>query len=233
MITALADQLQLLIEPRYVTSVEERVFVEGPQRRIPDLWVKKSAASRAGLAVATPRTKAVVIEVETLEVREGRIEILDASAGLKLVTVIELVSPTNKTRGPGRRSYRQKQKEFLRSDCHLVEIDLHRTGRHTLAVPHWRVLQEVPAYEYLASVSRAESRQRFELYPMRLREPLDTIDMLIEAAGRLVAVRALVEVNRGSVAGSSANAVPVAPEVFPMALSIRLSATEKPKTALR
>jgi hypothetical protein len=29
---------------RYIATVEERVFVEGPQRRIPDVWVQRHAA---------------------------------------------------------------------------------------------------------------------------------------------------------------------------------------------
>jgi hypothetical protein len=177
LINALAEQLQPLIEPRYVTSIEERVFVEGPQRRIPDVWLKKSPVSAGQVAAASPHKRAAIVEIEPLEVREGRIEILDATAELRLVTVIELASPTNKHRGPGRRSYRKKQKEILRSDCHLVEIDLHRTGRHVLSVPHWRVLQEFPQYDYLACVNRAPARHRFELYPMRLREPLGVIDI--------------------------------------------------------
>ena len=41
LIVAIANQLQPLIDPRYVTSIEERVYIEGPQRRIPDVWIQR------------------------------------------------------------------------------------------------------------------------------------------------------------------------------------------------
>ena len=50
-----------------------------------------------------------------------------SSAG-HLVTAIELLSPTNK-RGVGRREYLRRRERFLRSDVHLLEIDLLRKGR--------------------------------------------------------------------------------------------------------
>src|SRR5438093_9828233 len=78
LIVALANQLQPRLDPRYVASVEERVFVEGPQRRIPDLWVQKTpddgGVLEAGEAEADT---AVIVEVEDLEIRETRVEILD------------------------------------------------------------------------------------------------------------------------------------------------------------
>src|SRR5207245_2319305 len=106
MIMTLANQLQPRLDPRYVTSIEERVFVEGPQRRIPDIWVQKNREDGGVTAVAEPQTdEAVIVQVEQLEVRQKRVEILDLYNHQKLVAVIEVVNPTNKTPGPGRRSY--------------------------------------------------------------------------------------------------------------------------------
>jgi hypothetical protein len=176
LIPALANQLQPLLDPRYVASIEERVFVEGPQRRIPDVWIQKTGDQGGGataLAEAVVDT-AVILEVDDLEIHEARIEILDTYNNLKLVTLIELVSPTNKTTGPGRDSYLAKQKETLARDCHLVEIDLLRRGRHVLSIPKWRT-QELSPYDYLVCVNRWPWRNRFELYPRRLRERLPRI----------------------------------------------------------
>src|SRR5438132_6925393 len=79
LIVALANQLQPKLDPRYVTSVEERVFIEGPQRRIPDVWIQKSAGNGGGLAIANAESDtAVIVEVEDLEIHETRVEILDA-----------------------------------------------------------------------------------------------------------------------------------------------------------
>ena len=56
--------------------------------------------------------------------------------GHKVVTVIEIVSPSNKQPGPDRRSYETKQQEVLSSDANLIELDLLRTGRRLLPVSY-------------------------------------------------------------------------------------------------
>src|SRR5205807_9257716 len=177
LITAIANQLQPRLDPRYVASVEERVFVEGPQRRIPDVWVQKTRDGGPPTAVAEPAVdEAVILEVKGLEVRQSRVEILDAYNEMKLVTLIEVVSPTNKAAGPGRKSYRAKQRETLRRDCHLVEIDPLRRGRHVLSIPAWRV-QELKPYDYLTCVSRWPARNRYALYPRRLAQRLPRVQI--------------------------------------------------------
>ncbi len=174
MVVAVANRLQPLLDPRYVATVEERVYIEGPQRRIPDVWIQRTR-EEGNVAVAEPRQSgAVIVEVEALEVHESRIEILDAYNDMKLVTLIELLSPTNKSPGPGRESYLQKQQEILDRDCHLVEIDLLRRGDHVLAVPEWK-LDELQGHAYLACVCRWPRRTRYELYPTPLRDPLPEI----------------------------------------------------------
>ena len=99
----MAHQLAPLLRPRYVASVEERVFVEeSQQQRIPDIWVQKVRNGGGRLAAGGVEVVAPVeVEVEELEVREHFIEILDRYQDLKVVTVIELVSPSNKAAGPG------------------------------------------------------------------------------------------------------------------------------------
>ena len=113
LIVALADQLGPKIRPRYVASVEDRVFIESADHdRIPDVWVQETGTGRpvpavhSGTAIATP----LVVEVQQLEVREHYITILDRYRDLGVVTVIELVSPSNKAAGPGRDSYLAKQR---------------------------------------------------------------------------------------------------------------------------
>lgn len=114
LIVAIANQLQPRLDPRYIASVEERVFIEGPQRRIPDVWIQK-VGDDAGMPrpAEWDSDTAVIVEVEDLEIREGRVEILDSYNEMKLVALIEVVSPTNKAASPGRVSYKAKQKETL------------------------------------------------------------------------------------------------------------------------
>ena len=177
LIVALANQLRPQIRPRYVASVEDRVFIESASHdRIPDVWVQETKSGRrvppqqAGTAIATP----LVVEVQQLEVREHYIAILDRYRDLGVVTVIELVSPSNKRRGPGRDSYLAKQREIRGSECHLIEIDLLRRGRHVMSIPK-ASLKSAKPFDYLVCVNRWPARNRFELYPCRLRDPLPTI----------------------------------------------------------
>lgn len=191
LIVYLRDQLNPTLRPRYIAAVEERVFVEGPDRRvIPDVWIRKTHRSRpspedsaeGGVAVAVAveaetEDEPVIVVSPGLEVHETYIEILDLHANKRLVTVIELVSPTNKTAGPGRDSYRAKQLEVLKSDVHLVEIDLLRDGSHVLAVPEELARARCgDNYDYLTCVTRAIGlREQHELYASRLPQRLPRI----------------------------------------------------------
>ncbi len=103
---------------------------------------------------------------------EAYLNILDLECNQTVVTVIEIVSPSDKYAGPGRESYVQKQREVRQSAAHLVEIDLLRAGPHVLAVPEFQARSRGP-YDYLACVNRAWGvRDEFEPYRRRLRERL-------------------------------------------------------------
>ena len=107
--------------------------------------------------------------------------IRDRQSGQRIVTVLAVVSPTNKYAGPGRESYVAKQTEVRQSATHLVEIDLLRIGSHVVAVPEWAARPHGP-YDYLVCVNRAEGlRDRFSLYPRRLRERLPRIRLPLAA----------------------------------------------------
>ena len=77
------------------------------------------------LAVAEPIEAITLIEEE---IHESYIEIVDRVERL-VVTVIEILSPTNKAAGSrGRESYETKRSDVMKSPSHLVEIDLLRRG---------------------------------------------------------------------------------------------------------
>lgn len=179
LVVAVANQLQPLLDPRYVASVEERVFIEGPQQRIPDVWVQKTTEQKPSAADTAHEMEggldtAVVVEVEELEIHQKRVEILDTYNNMKLVSLIEVLSPTNKRPGPGHESYTAKQKQILERDCHLVEVDLLRTGDRVLSIPDWR-LEEFQPLDYVVCVNRWPWRNRFEIYPRQLVQRLPRI----------------------------------------------------------
>ena len=114
LIVALANQLRPRVRPRYVASVEERVFIEGPdEQRIPDVWIERTHEQEPSSPASTrlETDTALIVEIESLEVRQKRVEILDTHDDMKLVAVIEVVSPNNKRNGQGRTSYLKKQNE--------------------------------------------------------------------------------------------------------------------------
>ena len=61
-------------------------------------------------------------------VDEWYLEIRDVGTG-KLVTVIEVLSPTNKSHGAGRKKYCKNRNRIFDSNTSLIEIDLLRAGK--------------------------------------------------------------------------------------------------------
>jgi hypothetical protein len=178
LIVYLADQMLPRLRPRYITSVEERVYVEGSRRDIaPDVLLMRGRTKRrGGAAVLEPEVDApILVRVPELEIHETYIAILDRKSGLEVVTVIEVVSPSNKFAGPGRDSYLAKQREVRSSPVHLVEIDLLHAGPHVVAVAEW-MARGSGNYHSLVCVNRAQGlREEFELYPRGLCERLPRV----------------------------------------------------------
>jgi hypothetical protein len=107
------------------------------------------------------------------DLHEAFREIIDR-VGQRVVTVLELLSPANKTPGAGREQYVQKQHEVLQSKTNLVEIDFLRGGMYTVAVPQANLAQHTPFYG-LINVWRATQPQQYEVYFVHLRDRLPRI----------------------------------------------------------
>ena len=177
LITYIRDVLQPGLRPLYVAAIEERVYVSTVSRSfVPDVSVRRrrrSSASQGNTAVMEPDDP-IVLEVSEEEVHEPYIEILDRKKQ-KVVTVIEVLSPSNKRKGIGKKLYLAKQREVLQSNANLVEIDLLRGGSHVLAVPQ-ATADRAGKYDYLVSISAVADRgKRFAMYPTTLRERLPRV----------------------------------------------------------
>jgi len=195
LITYIADALQPAIRPRYHARMGERVYIMNPPRAIaPDIFlVARPQPDVGGRLVREPAARyqaqtseadvPVLITMPPVEYREPFVEIVQGDG--ELVTVIEVLSPANKTPGEGHRQYRRKQEQLLASDLHLVEINLLAAGLPTLFVAQSELvtLPLVPPHRYLISVRRGSAPDRFETYPIllpgrlpRIRVPLRTPD---------------------------------------------------------
>ncbi len=63
------------------------------------------------------------------------VRIIDPADGGKVVTAIELLSPTNRRRGEGAEAYRAKQRLMAAAGVNLLEIDLLREGECVTLAP--------------------------------------------------------------------------------------------------
>jgi len=165
-----------------VARIEERVFVEsaqGKQREfIPNVRVVERRQQQQphrrtsnGVALAEP----LIVHIEQDEpVRQGFIQILDVTSGRCVVTVIEILSPSNKVPGLGRDLYVKKQEELKAGAVSLVEIDLLRTGSRVLSAP-FELIPEGHRTPYSVCVRRGWKPLEFEYYRIPLRERLPAI----------------------------------------------------------
>lgn len=168
-------QLAPRLRPRYLVLPVERLVLEEisdlsvtTASIYPDVTIvtaQPSAGEPASDAlIAAPLQLTTVIPQAVPHVS---IEIRDL-AQRRLVTAIEILSPTNK-RGEGYAEYVAKRRRILLSQAHLIEIDLLRDGHR---VPMQEPLPDTPYFVFL---SRAERRPVLDTWPITLQQPLPRI----------------------------------------------------------
>jgi len=181
LLTYLREALQAALPAPYFAEINERLWVDTSERPIgPDVDVLRGDAptpSNGGVAVLTDAAQPIVITVPHEEHRDTYLEIRTPENDReRVVTTIEVLSPSNKTPGPKARTlYLQKQREILDSDTHFVEIDLLRAGTHTTAVPLERLRAKAPPFDYHVCVHPFDVLGKFEVYTFRLAQPLPRI----------------------------------------------------------
>jgi hypothetical protein len=163
------------LSPRYFVRVEQYVFIhelDGEGRRPlarPDLFVKDARPATVSTAAVTTVAPAYAYIPATAidEERHSYLSIRDCE-GDEAITIIELLSPSNKNLGADRTDYLKKRREFFAAGLHLVEIDLLRGGPRLPLI-------DIPTCDYLVAVSRANERPRVGLWPVGIREVLPKI----------------------------------------------------------
>ncbi|MDX1946436.1 MAG: DUF4058 family protein [Pirellulaceae bacterium] len=177
-IAAMKDLLQPLVFPNYLVMTETRVYLERNDgetwRFIPDLGLQPTAASGAtwGNSAATvaevePETYLAVIPEEH---REHYLVLRDRGKN-ELVTVIEVLSPTNKLAGSdGHKEYYQKRERLLGSRVNLVEIDLLRSGQRPRLNRPMR-----PTTDYCVFLHRGSARPKILAWEFTVRHKLPEI----------------------------------------------------------
>lgn len=175
LITALRAQLNARLPRDYVASVELYVWFHEPEmpkrrKRAPDFYVAEGSAREQGEAVATARAAPAEIRLPVRERRQKKLIHVTDVHSRRVVTAIEIVSPTNKTPGEDREAYLAKRSEYLASRVNFVEIDLLRGGKRLpLTKP------PPPVRDYYVMVCKFWEFPRAGLWMFGLRDPLPEI----------------------------------------------------------
>jgi hypothetical protein len=177
-VTVIRELLTPKVRPRYVVEVQEYVYLaredEDPERLIePDVAVIERDLPRAASLRSPSATISLVAPViHTVPVLKRPRQVFLSIRNREwrdVVTVIEVLSPTNKRAGEERNEYLVKRWNVFRTPAHLVEIDLLRGGER---LPTREPLE---AADFYAFVCRKECLPQVEVYPWTLRQPLPVI----------------------------------------------------------
>jgi hypothetical protein len=166
----------------YTAIGEEHVNVTGGASRTyhPDVAIMEESWKRGLPPVWTPDhdaalessvAKPVVVQVES--VPERWVEVRNDNG--ELVTVIEIISPTN--RDSGRGAYITKRNDLIAANVNIVEIDLLRAGRRLVDMDPYAYGEQFPdaGEHYTVCTTRAGFADRREIYICKLRERLPVI----------------------------------------------------------
>jgi hypothetical protein len=173
--------LAVLVPERYFVRIGVRSYIvlsdtEGKDFKPfhPDVGVttKPSApeAKPSSLAVAEEPEAVTMEAFVATEYRETFLDISTHDPEKRLVTGIEVLSPSNKRRGSeGWERYLRKRQGFLLGAANLVELDLLRGGQRMPMITPW------PTSPYTLLVSRQEHAPRCKVWPTYFHRPLPTI----------------------------------------------------------
>jgi hypothetical protein len=137
LISEIARFLSPQLRPKYRVAVEVRMYETTDENSlvvgIPDVTVKSrqiqsNPSNITNVAVATPTSQPVKVKIPVpVAIKEGYLEVREVGTE-RLITTIEILSPSNKRVGKGREMYEEKRAQVLASRTNLVEIDLLRKG---------------------------------------------------------------------------------------------------------
>ena len=123
--------------------------------------------------------QALFTSVVREEHHEEYIEIRQRTDG-RLITLVDVVSPANKTTTPGRQSYLEKRREGRSAGSNLVEIDLVLQGQPMLDYSR----DGLPDWDYAVTVTRSTQPERYEIYTATLQKRLPRFRLPLAADDR-------------------------------------------------
>jgi hypothetical protein len=186
LIGQISDTLAEAAPVRYIVRAGERsyvVLVDSDEKAkypfLPDVRIsapksRKSPRLRTGgAALAEPVDPPQGIPMRAFieeTFREAFIEIYTAAPEQRLVTCIEVLSPSNKRPGtPGWDLYQRKRQSLMLAGVNLVEIDLLRGGQRMPMVDAW------PDAPFVLLVARAFREQSCKVWSATLQDRVPVI----------------------------------------------------------
>jgi hypothetical protein len=172
-------ELNTRLPEGYVARWDRYVWVDEPEDDEtvtlvrPDVFVTRAhdqSNDEASVVLAAP-TMAILPQFEPKG--KGFLKIVDAK-GKRVVTVVEMLSPTNKAPGKDRNAYLEKRQEYFRTGTNLVEIDFLRGGVRPPIEG-----KRAPA-DYYILVSAAVDFPRAGIWPLTIRDPLPPIPVPLD-----------------------------------------------------
>jgi len=174
--------LAAMVPDHYFVRLGTRSYValtdtEGKEFKpfLPDVGIptpegKRAEPTASAVAEAT-ETEAITMEAfVSTEYRETYIDIFARDPDKRLVTCIELLSPSNKRRGSeGWELYLRKRQGLLLGAANLVELDLLRGGQRMPMMTAW------PTSPYTLLVCRKQHAPRCRVWPASFQRPLPRI----------------------------------------------------------
>jgi hypothetical protein len=182
LIVAIADILTPQLLPKYQVDIEKRIYeiLNADLSLIgrSDVSVQDRRESQSSLpnrlTSTLPTAQPLQVSVPMIEeIRETYLEVREI-ATRRVITTIEILSPSNK-KGQGRQRYEEKRQRVFTSQTHLIEIDLLREGSPlpvfgTSVQSHYRIL-----------VSRANQRPIADLYLFNVADAIPVFSLPLQA----------------------------------------------------
>jgi hypothetical protein len=187
LIPALRNSLNAVLPSQYIATTDRHAWVErlatdtAAHLGIPDVQVgEQSKRANGAVAVATPVSTAALpaplLIYLPLARKQGSpyLRIADRTYR-RVVSVVEVLSPVNKTTGEDGNAYRYKRAQYLASRVNLVEIDLLRSGqRPSLGSP-----PPTPS-DYYIMVSRPAEFPEAGFWPLSVRDRLPPVPVPLD-----------------------------------------------------
>jgi hypothetical protein len=169
LISYVADALQPQLSEDLIARMEEKVYVEDESEtelRKPDVHLAENPPAwqpHPGESSTAVVDEPILLSPIGDPIRQRSVLIYDA-LGKRIVTVIEILSPWNKTAGKPLEEYLKKRKKYLGGEMNLVEIDLIRTGDWTRMIGRYHVPERFRT-TYRVTIEQSDGKGPF-LYPI-------------------------------------------------------------------